>query len=73
MFDPDDESNKLLTFLVQHQLVDKPFDDECWGYEVKWDGYRAVAFVKNGNVELKGIDLKKVIDKLSENTSDNNE
>jgi len=62
-----------LTFLVQHQLVDKPFDDESWVYEVKWDGYRAVAFVKNGNVELKGIDLKKVIDKLSKNTSDNNE
>ncbi|WP_313263735.1 DNA ligase D [Sphingobacterium sp.] len=34
-------------------LVDKPFDDESWVYEVKWDGYRAIAFVKNGQVELK--------------------
>ncbi|HEY9195440.1 MAG TPA: DNA ligase D, partial [Mucilaginibacter sp.] len=33
-------------------LVDKPFDDPDWVYEVKWDGYRALAFVNNGNVEL---------------------
>ena len=24
-------------------LVDKPFDEEGWAYEVKWDGYRALA------------------------------
>ena len=24
-------------------LVDKPFQDEGWLYEVKWDGYRVVA------------------------------
>ncbi|MGJ1243127.1 DNA ligase D [Sphingobacterium siyangense] len=33
-------------------LVDKPFDDEDWIYEVKWDGYRAVAFMNKGEVEL---------------------
>lgn len=34
-------------------LVDKPVEDDNWLYEVKWDGYRAVAF-KNGNtLELK--------------------
>jgi bifunctional non-homologous end joining protein LigD len=26
-------------------LVEKPFDDPQWLYEVKWDGYRAVAFI----------------------------
>jgi bifunctional non-homologous end joining protein LigD len=33
-------------------LVDEPFDDPGWIYEIKWDGYRAVAFVENGNAEL---------------------
>ncbi|NEU10143.1 DNA ligase D [Flavihumibacter sp. R14] len=33
-------------------LVDKPFDDPDWVYEVKWDGYRALAFVNKGEVEL---------------------
>ena len=33
-------------------LIDAPFDDPEWLYEVKWDGYRAVAFVKDGKVRL---------------------
>jgi bifunctional non-homologous end joining protein LigD len=33
-------------------LVNEPFDDPGWTYEVKWDGYRALAFIKNGDVEL---------------------
>ncbi|MBX2925949.1 MAG: DNA ligase D [Chitinophagaceae bacterium] len=33
-------------------LVDKPFDDPDWVYEIKWDGYRALAFVQKGNVQL---------------------
>jgi bifunctional non-homologous end joining protein LigD len=33
-------------------LVDAPFDDPEWQYEVKWDGYRALAFVQNDEVEL---------------------
>ncbi|WDF81404.1 DNA ligase D [Mucilaginibacter sp. KACC 22773] len=33
-------------------LVDEPFDDPDWVYEVKWDGYRALAFVNQGEVEL---------------------
>jgi len=34
-------------------LVDKPFDEEGWLYEVKWDGYRTIAFCNGKNVELK--------------------
>lgn len=34
-------------------LVDKPFDNDEWIYEVKWDGYRAVACMNDGEVELK--------------------
>ncbi len=33
-------------------LVDKPFDDDDWLYEIKWDGYRAVAFVQENSVRL---------------------
>lgn len=33
-------------------LVDQPFDSEDWIYEVKWDGYRAVAMMNDGNVAL---------------------
>jgi bifunctional non-homologous end joining protein LigD len=33
-------------------LVDEPFDDPNWVYEVKWDGYRAIASVNKGEVEL---------------------
>ena len=33
-------------------LVDKPFDDQQWLYEVKWDGYRAIAFLDGGPVRL---------------------
>lgn len=34
-------------------LVDQPFDSDEWIYEVKWDGYRAVAFINKGEVEMK--------------------
>ncbi|WP_261387561.1 non-homologous end-joining DNA ligase [Chitinophaga pinensis] len=33
-------------------LVDAPFSREGWIFETKWDGYRAIADVRNGNVEL---------------------
>ncbi len=33
-------------------LVDEPFDDEKWIFEIKWDGYRAIAEIKDGEVDL---------------------
>ncbi len=33
-------------------LVDKPFEDPAWIYEIKWDGYRAVAMISKGKVNL---------------------
>ena len=32
--------------------VDKPFDDDAWLYEIKWDGYRAVAFLDGKSLRL---------------------
>ena len=33
-------------------LVDEPFDDDRWLYEVKWDGIRLVSFIDDGKVTL---------------------
>jgi len=33
-------------------VTEKPFDDPNWFFEIKWDGYRAVAFIENGGVRL---------------------
>ncbi len=45
-------------------LVDKPFDENGWVYEVKWDGYRAVGFLNNGSVELKSRNDKSFNEKF---------
>ena len=49
---PKDLSPMLAT------LVDQPFDDEGWSYEVKWDGYRALAYLQKGKVELRSRNNK---------------
>ncbi|RYY43621.1 MAG: DNA ligase D, partial [Chitinophagaceae bacterium] len=33
-------------------LADKPVNSSDWLYEVKWDGYRAIAYVNEGAVEI---------------------
>lgn len=33
-------------------IAEKPFDDQNWLFEIKWDGYRAVSFIQNGKVRL---------------------
>ena len=32
--------------------IEQPFDDPEWLFEIKWDGYRAVAFIEKGQVGL---------------------
>ena len=34
------------------ESVNDPFDGDDWLFEIKWDGYRAVAFIESGNVRL---------------------
>ena len=36
-------------------LVDKPFDEPGWVYELKWDGYRALGYINNGKVNTSGV------------------
>jgi bifunctional non-homologous end joining protein LigD len=33
-------------------LIEKPFDHPDWIFEVKWDGYRAIAEIRDGDVSL---------------------
>jgi len=34
------------------ESVEEPFDGAGWLFEIKWDGYRAVAFIADGKVRL---------------------
>ncbi|HSQ43385.1 MAG TPA: DNA ligase D [Ginsengibacter sp.] len=45
-------------------LVDKPFDGKGWTYEVKWDGYRAIAYLNKGHVEIESRNNKSFNDKF---------
>ena len=44
---PDDYIEAMLA-----KESDKPFSDKDWIYEIKWDGYRAIAEVNNKEVKL---------------------
>ena len=44
-------------------LVNEPFDDPDWIYEVKWDGYRAVAYINNGEVSIASRNNKSFAEK----------
>lgn len=45
-------------------LVEKPFDEAGWLYEIKWDGYRAVALMHKGKTELISRNNKSFNDKF---------
>ena len=48
-------SNRKYTSFVKPMLAklhDKPFDDSDWAFEIKWDGYRAIAEIGKKEVRL---------------------
>jgi bifunctional non-homologous end joining protein LigD len=47
-------NQKLSTYIkpMLARLHDEAFDDNNWIFEIKWDGYRAIAEVKKDNVKL---------------------
>lgn len=50
-------------------LVNKPpEEDQQWVYEVKWDGYRAVAFMNKGKISLKSRNDNSFNDKFYPHT-----
>jgi bifunctional non-homologous end joining protein LigD len=44
-------------------LVNEPFDDPDWTYEVKWDGYRALAYINKGAVTISSRNNKSFAEK----------
>jgi bifunctional non-homologous end joining protein LigD len=46
-------------------LVDKPFDRSGWFFEVKWDGYRAIAEVDRKSVSLYSRNHKSFVDRFA--------
>jgi bifunctional non-homologous end joining protein LigD len=57
---PRDVSPMLTT------LVDAPFDDERWLFELKWDGYRAIAVVEKDGVTLTSRNRKDLLHQFRE-------
>lgn len=47
-------------------LGDLPGDDDRWAYEIKYDGYRTLAFVDAGAVRLQSTNLRDVTDTYPE-------
>ncbi|MGE5425852.1 MAG: DNA ligase D [Bacillota bacterium] len=50
--------------------LDKPFDRKGWIFEIKWDGYRALAEIYKGKVRLysrNGIDLRHRFPQITKN------
>ena len=45
-------------------LVNKPIDSDDWLYEIKWDGYRAVAFINQEAIVLKSRNDKSFNEKF---------
>ncbi|HKG69593.1 MAG TPA: DNA ligase D [Segetibacter sp.] len=45
-------------------LVDKPFNEPGWMYEVKWDGYRAIGYVNKGETEIRSRNNKSFNEKF---------
>jgi bifunctional non-homologous end joining protein LigD len=42
------------------KVSDKAFDDKEWAFEIKWDGYRAIADLSKDDIRLysrNGIDF----------------
>lgn len=66
--DGEKKNQKIPDFIspMLATLIKKPFDDEDWLFEIKWDGYRALAFINQGKVDLKSRNKLSWNDKFPE-------
>ena len=58
--------------LMLATLVDEPFDDPEWLFEIKWDGYRALCTIEDGRLSLvsrNGLDMLKRFPSLEQLSS----
>jgi bifunctional non-homologous end joining protein LigD len=44
-------------------LVDEPLDEPGWSYEIKWDGYRSIAYLDKKKVEIRSRNNKSFSEK----------
>ena len=51
-------------------LVDEPFDSDDWIFEIKWDGYRALANIHHNEVTLYSRNFKSFNERFSEIVED---
>jgi bifunctional non-homologous end joining protein LigD len=45
-------------------LVDEPFHEPGWIYEIKWDGYRALSYINNSTVDIRSRNNKSFNEKF---------
>ena len=57
---PDQLSVALAT------LADRPFSNPDWLFEIKWDGERALSFVRDGEVELRSRSAREITQEYPE-------
>src|SRR3954464_6446574 len=61
---PDPMPQHIVPMLAR--LSKLPRDDGGWGYEIKWDGVRAIAYVAGGRVRLESRNLNDVTPRYPE-------
>ncbi|MEA2211316.1 MAG: bifunctional non-ous end joining protein LigD [Solirubrobacteraceae bacterium] len=48
--------------MLADACAELPRDESRWGFEVKWDGVRAIAYVKPGRLRLESRNLREITD-----------
>src|SRR3954447_14148024 len=48
------------------RLAPLPPDEERWGFEIKWDGVRALGYVRDGRLRLESRNLKDITPRYPE-------
>jgi bifunctional non-homologous end joining protein LigD len=67
--DPADPEREPLPEKIEPMkatLAKLPGDDEGWGYEIKWDGVRAIAYCEPGHVRLESRNLREITSQYPE-------
>jgi bifunctional non-homologous end joining protein LigD len=64
--DPDRQPmpERLIPMLARPGTL--PQDEECWSFEVKWDGVRAIAYIQPGRLRLESRNLNEITEAYPE-------
>jgi bifunctional non-homologous end joining protein LigD len=64
--DPDREPMPERIVPMLARTAELPRPDSAWGFEIKWDGVRAIAYCAPGDVRLESRNLKEITDSYPE-------